>query len=108
MKMKLKLYLPRVVLIGQYSTFEGSTEIKATFIQRGLWDVLWGFLGSFWEASGVVWDVFWASLGVSLGPLGGLLGCLGCLLGCLGDSLGSPGAIWECFGSLLRRLSANH
>ena len=92
--MKLKLYLPRVVLIGQYSTFEGSTEIKATFIQRGLWDVLWGILGGFWEASGVPWEVSWVVLGVSWGVLGTLWGCHDA-------SWGSPGAVWGCLGSLL-------
>ena len=63
-------FLPRAVLIGQYSTFEGSTEIKATCFQRGLWDVPLGVLGGFWVASGVPWEVSWAVLGVSWGPLG--------------------------------------
>ena len=86
-------FLPRAVLLGRCSTFEGSAEIKGTFSENPK------------NHQKMVSDgVSWASFGRLLGPLGGPMGPLGCLLRSLGVLLK---ASWDLLELSWGRLGAS-
>ena len=95
------LCLPRAVLSGRYTTFEGSAEIKETLpkssrigAKRGLLASFGSLLASPWEAMGRLGGL----LGVSWAPLGVPWRSHGAPWGSHGTSWGSPGVAWGCLG----------
>ena len=78
--------LPRAVLIGRYTTFEGSAEIKETPPKSSKIGAKRNLLASFGSLLASPWE--------AMGRLGGFLGVSWCLLGCVW------GSSWKSLGNL--------